>query len=84
MGFSIHVWSVYALPLCTRCYEIPCAGSNRLVAVGADVPKFIHAHTNCTALQEKLHECVRWFITSPNGISDTIAGHISVYPAINE
>jgi len=72
MGFSIHVWSVYALPLCTRCYELPCAATNTLVAVGTDVPKFIHAHTNCTALQEKLHECVGWFITSPIGYSDTI------------
>ena len=46
--------------------------SNRLVAAHSDVPEFIHAHTNCTTLQEKLHECVGCFIVSFIGVSDTI------------
>jgi len=41
-------------------------------------------HTSCTALQEKLHECVRWFIASSNGVSDTIACHNPVHPTITE
>ena len=83
MGFSIHVWSLYALSLYTRSCELPCAATNRLVAAGTDVPEFIHTHTNSTALQEKLHECVGWFVTSPLGFSDTTARHISVCAAIN-
>jgi len=45
---------------------------NGLAAVCTDGTKFIHAHTNCTALQEKVHECVGWFITRSIGYSDTI------------
>jgi len=56
-GISIHVWSLYAVTLCTRSCELPDATTNRLVVAGTDVPEFIHTNTSCAALQQKLHEC---------------------------
>ena len=76
MGLSIHVWSLYALTLCTPSRELPDATTNRLVVAGADVTEFIHTNTSCAALQEKLHECDRWFIVSSVRSSVTIVYYI--------
>ena len=59
-------------------YQIVC-----MVAACNDVPGFIHSHISCTALQEKLHECVGWFIACSNWVPHTINCHISVHPAFS-
>jgi len=43
MGFSNHVWSLYALTHCTHSHQFPYCPSNRLVAAcpGRDVSEFI-------------------------------------------
>ena len=58
MGFTINVWNLYALAHCSHRRQLPYYPSNRLVAACTDVSEFIHPHTNSTALQEKLHECL--------------------------
>ena len=37
MEFLIHVWSLYALTLCTHSCELTDATTNRLVVLGTDV-----------------------------------------------
>ena len=53
---------IWDLSLDSFCCFVLCSSSiticNKLVAACTDVPECIHAHTNCTALQENLHECV--------------------------
>ena len=41
MGFSIYVWSLYALTLCTPSCELPDATTNRLVVAGTDFNEII-------------------------------------------
>ena len=52
--------------------------------MGTNVPESIYTHNNPSALQEKLYECVGWFITSSNGVSNTPTCHIPVHLAIIE
>ena len=47
-----------------------------------NVPEFIRTHNNPTALQEELHEHVRWLSTSSDGVSGTTACPIPVHLAI--
>jgi len=85
MGFTINVWSLSAV-LCHTPddSQLPRSESDRMVADCGDIPGFVHTNTNCAALQEKLHECVGWFITSSTGVSDTTNCHIPVHPAIRK
>jgi len=82
MEFSTHIRSLFVLSLCSNHGQLQSSDSNRLVSAGTDVPESINVHTNCTALQEELHECVGWFTTSSNGLSVHTSCHISVSPAI--
>ena len=84
MGFTINVWNLYALAHCNHRCHLPFYPSNWLVAVCTDVSEFIHPHTNSTALQEKLHECFGWFITSSIGVSSTTTCDIPLYPTISK
>ena len=79
MGFTINVWSLFAVSFYTH---LPCGPSNRLVAAYTVDLEFIHTDISCAALQEKLHESPGWFIASSNGVSDTTNCYISVYPVI--
>ena len=81
MGFSIHVGNQHVLSFFSCHYQFPYSVSNMLAGVCTDNTKFIHAHTDCTALQEKLHECVGWFITRSVGSSDVINCDIRVSSA---
>ena len=82
MGFSIHVWSLYALSYCSghckllRCETIP------LATVYIYIPEFIYTHTNSAALQERLHECSGWFTTHCTGISGSSNCHIPLHSSI--
>ena len=81
MGFSIHVRNLHALSFYSSHCQLPYSLSNMLACVHTDSATFIHAHTDCTALQEKLHECAGWFITRSIGSSDTINCDIRVSSA---
>jgi len=69
--------------ICSSRHIVNYSNSYRLVAMCTNVPEFIHTHNNPTALQEELHERVRWLITSSDGVFDTTACHIPVHLAIS-
>ena len=76
MGFKINVGTLYALAHSKHLPQLQFCPSSELVATCINVPDCIHIHTNRTALQENLHECVGWLIARSIGVSDTATCHI--------